>query len=278
MVNVRDILKNYITKEELVDLVDDVVNNGDLYVINYDHYVDTPFQERFYEKKEDLPAEDKYHLVNISDNFENIKKRKHAKTTLAEHSAEVLAKTKEIVEAIPNLYESLNVLDFNNMFAKENAERAFKQACYAGAYMHDIGKALIGVDEPKIDDHSYIGGNYIFNFRRQASEVYGGEWFARNVYTKIDNIIRWHMGYVLDKKSKDFIAERKPDAPKQIETYIVSLADWYVNTQEGTAQRKVIDKEIADFIDIMNNHKYNVGGESREVVIHCDNNKAFVIV
>lgn len=261
-----DFLKEYITNEQLIDLVNTIINQEEVYVIKHELYKTTDFRERVYLVKDEIPNPDNYDKISVKENFEKLPCRKFSKISLAKHSEMVLKETKKLLDSISNLYDGLDTEDFATMYEKFDAITAFKDICLAGAYLHDIGKALIGIDNVQIDDHSYVGGNYIYKFIDDIYDIYDGKWYCDAMYNKLDNIIRWHMGFVIDKETHSFIAERKPEALKYMETYLVSMADWRANTPGGR-RRKLIDKDVEQFTKMLSTKDYRVSSVERELVI-----------
>lgn len=259
-------LAKYITNKNLIALVDEMLNQEDVYVIKYEYYKETDFKDRVFIGSEEVKDFSKYNKINVGENFTTIKSRKGSPYTLEEHSRRVLDETKKILDNNSHIYDALDSMDFATMYDKEKAIAEFKNICLAGAYLHDIGKALIGVDGVQIDDHSYVGGNYIYRWMDRVYDLYEGDWYKEIIFAKLDSIIRWHMGFVIDKESKDFIAERRPDSLKQIETYIVSMADWEVNAPNGK-RNELIQRELADFTSMLNSRNYRISSAGRNLVI-----------
>lgn len=259
-------LAKYVTNKDLIALVDEILNQKEVYVIKYEYYKETDFKDRVFIGKNGIEDLSKYNKVDIGENFGKIKSRKGSPYTLEEHSRRVVEETQKILDSNPKLYDALDTMDFATMYDKEKAISEFKNICLVGAYLHDIGKALIGVTGVQIDDHSYVGGNYIYRWMDRVYALYDGTWYKEAVFAKLDNIIRWHMGFVIDKESKKFIAERRPDSLKQIETYIVSMADWKVNTPSGK-RHDLIKSELEEFHSNLNTHDYKVSEVGKNLAI-----------
>lgn len=256
----KELLKRYITNKELIDWIETVVTIERVYVINKDLYKTTNFKDRVYLNADDCPNLENYHEVNIEHNFRELRNRKNGRTTLEKHSEDVMIETAKLLESDERLYEGLDTIEYETMAERDMVKHEFRDICLAGAYLHDIGKAVIGVDDVQIDDHSYVGGNYIYRFMQSLYSIYEDFEYKYVLGEKLDNIVRWHMGYVIDHETEQYIAERRPDSVKHLETYLVSIADWIVNTRAGTKRYKVIMNDWDNFMEDIKSGEYKIRG------------------
>ena len=267
-----DFLKNYISNQKLVALIEKLIGQEEVYVIKNEFYRDTDFRERVFVDEKYVKDKSRYDIVNVAVNFDSLPCRATGNVTIAEHSQQVLEQTDKLLKEMPHLYASVATEDFDTLYAKDKIVEEFRNICLAGAYLHDIGKALIGTVNVQIDSHSYVGGNYLYRFAQEIKEIYAGEAWAEIMYEKLDNIIRWHMGYVLDKQTHSFVAERRPDTVKFVETYVVSLADWMVNTPKGS-RRRIIDDDFAQFKNEIDNNNYKVATEDGYTMVYNEHRR-----